>query len=58
LFGKTAERMFCDIKNERKFTVGFGKIPRNWAAEIFSISKRAFKNYTTVAGNLTSHLEI
>ena len=56
LFIKTAERMFCDIKTERKFTVGFGKIRWNWAAEIFSNSEKAFKISTTIASNFTSHL--
>ena len=45
MVGKTATRMFCDIKTERKFTVGFGKILWNWAAEIFSKSKNALKFY-------------
>ena len=45
LFRKTAERMFCDIKTERKFTVGSGKIPCNWAAEIFSNSEKTLKKF-------------
>ena len=48
LLGKTAKRMFCDIKTERKFTVGFGKIPWNWAAEIISKSKIVFKKFYNI----------
>jgi len=49
LFEKTAERMFCDIKTERKFTVGFGKIPGKWAAPIFSKFKTAFKKFYNIS---------
>jgi len=58
LFGKAAERMFCDIKTERNLQKVLERYFEIGQLKYFSNLKMHFKNSTKFAGNLTSHQEI